>query len=138
MCPIVNYKLVSLTNIVTMEDDWELVRKCQIGNLTNLCLGLLMSLLDTNMWISIFKWIRNEDSKFNINCAVKQRLQHSLIPLFLVHPVHFAKTYAPMHKFCACFYSMISLESDKIFWLSSFPGGYNFCDHFNFWVRLYF
>ena len=33
-----------------------------------------------------FTWIRNEDSKFNINCAEEQTLPHSLIPLFFGTP----------------------------------------------------
>ena len=88
MCPIVNYVLVSLWNIVMMENNWELERSwCKIGYLRNLCLGSLISLrnssvLGMSIWISIFKWIRNEDSKFTINCAMEQTLQYSLIPPF--------------------------------------------------------
>ena len=88
MCPIVNYVLVSLCNIVMIEDDRKLASSwCQIGFLNDQCLSSLISLrngsvLDTNIWFSIFKWIRNEDSKFIIHCAVEQTLQHSLIPLF--------------------------------------------------------
>ena len=57
--------------------------------LINSLLGSLISLrngsvLGTNILISIFKWIRNENSEFNINCAVDQTLRQSLIPLFFV------------------------------------------------------
>ena len=37
------------------------------------------SVLGMNIWISIFKQIRNECSKLNIKYTVEQILQHSLI-----------------------------------------------------------
>ena len=43
------------------------------------------SVLGANIWISILKLVRNENSKFNINCAVEQTL-HSLITLFFGTP----------------------------------------------------
>ena len=89
MCPVVENAHLSLCIIVTMERDLKLASSwCQIGYLTNLFLGSLISLrkgsvLGTNIWISIFKWILNENFKLIINCAVEQTLWHSLIPLFL-------------------------------------------------------
>ena len=90
--------------ILLMEDDLELARSCcQMGKLKNLFLSSLISLrngsvLGTNIWISIFKWIGNENSKLNINCAVEQTLWHSLIPLFFGTPC----TYISPHFACSC------------------------------------
>ena len=71
MCPIVNYVPVILCNIVMMENNWKLASSwCKIGYLRNLCLSSLISLrnssvLGINIWISIFKWIGNENSKLS-------------------------------------------------------------------------
>ena len=89
---------VSLCIILMMEDGSELSSNwSQIGYLKNIFLGSLKSLrngsvLGMNIWIPIYKWIRNDDSKFNINCEVEQTLRHSLIPLFLGHPVYIGKS----------------------------------------------
>ena len=60
MCHIADYALVSLCNIVMMEDAWELALVNQIGYLTNVCLGFPIllrngSILGTSICISIFK-----------------------------------------------------------------------------------
>ena len=71
-----------------MEDNLELAGSwCQIRYLKKSFLRSLMSLrngfvLGTNIWISIFKWIENENVKLKNNWAVEQTLQNSLIPLF--------------------------------------------------------
>ena len=58
MCHVVNYTLVSLCNIVMMEDDWELaISWCQMGYFKNLCLGSMISLrngsvLGTSIYVS--------------------------------------------------------------------------------------
>ena len=41
-----------------------------------------VSVLHTNIWISIFKWIRNDGFKLNIKGTEEKTLQHSIIPLF--------------------------------------------------------
>ena len=61
------------------------------GYLKNLYLSSLISLrngsvLGTNIRISIFRWIKNEYSRSNIKCAVKETLQLSLIPVFFGTP----------------------------------------------------
>ena len=67
---------VSLFIIVMMEDDSELANSWfQIGFLNNLFLGSLMllrngSVLGTNIWILIFKWIRSKNSRVLIKWAV--------------------------------------------------------------------
>ena len=79
---------VSLFIILLTEGNSELPSNwCQIWYLKNLFLGSLKSLRNgfvfgTNIKISIVKWIMNDNSKFNINCAVEQTLQHSLVRLF--------------------------------------------------------
>ena len=83
---------VSLCIIVMMEDDLELASSwCQIGYLNNLCFSLLIllrndSVLGVNIWISLFKSIKNENFEFNINCALEQTHGHSLNPPFFGTP----------------------------------------------------
>ena len=64
-----------------------------IGYLINLFLCSLKllkngSVLCTNIWISIFKWNRHDNSKFNINCAVEQILRQIVyLQIFFLHPL---------------------------------------------------
>ena len=88
--PIVNYEHVSDSMYVGLLGGGQLASDlCEIVYLGNLCLGCLILLrnvfvLGTNTWISIFKWIRNEDSKFNIKYKAEQTLKLSFAnPPFL-------------------------------------------------------
>ena len=92
MCAVDNYGLVSMCNIVMMEDNWVLASSWfEMVYLKNLCFCSLIShrngsVFATNIWILFFKWITSENSKSIISWAVGQTLQHSLIPLFFGTP----------------------------------------------------
>ena len=89
LCTVSQCTFVIMGYNLVLASSW-----CQIGYFKNLFLSSLIllrngSVLDTNIWISIFKWIGNDNSKLNINRAVEQTLRHSLIPLFFGTPFIF-------------------------------------------------
>ena len=113
LCTVSQCTFVIMGYNLVLASSW-----CQIVYFKNLFLSSLIllrngSVLDTNIWISIFKWIGNDNSKLNINCAVEQTLRHSLIPLFFGTPCMYVQLYFYQDKEGKTSWKLASKGSNK-------------------------